>query len=98
MLSLGYGVPVVASPIAAEGIPVVDGRDMLIADTPESFSDAIVELYHNETLWSQMSANGLEIVTQHFSFLAAQQALINVFDSLGLKVTLKESSSFTETV
>ncbi|HSM72339.1 MAG TPA: glycosyltransferase, partial [Anaerolineales bacterium] len=55
LLSMGYGVPVVASSIAAEGIPVENEHDMLIADTPENFSEAIVELYQNEALWTQMS-------------------------------------------
>lgn len=85
LLSMGYGVPVVASSIAAEGIPVINGRDMFIADTPDSFSKAIVELYNNETLWNQMSANSLKIIDQHFSFAAAKQALIRLFNNLGLK-------------
>lgn len=85
LLSMGYGVPVVASSIAAEGIPVKNGRDMLIADTPESFSEAIIKLYHNEDLWSQMSENSLEIVNKHFSFTAARQAITDLFNSLGLK-------------
>ena len=100
LLSMGYGVPVVASSIAAEGIPVVNGRDMLIAGTPESFGEAIIELYNNEALWDQMSANGLEIIDRHFSFTAARQALMNLFDRLGLKArveaTLNESSFITE--
>jgi glycosyltransferase involved in cell wall biosynthesis len=102
LLSMGYGVPVVASSVAAEGIPVVNGRDMLIADTPADFSEAIVDLYHNEGLWSQMSANGLEIIDQHFSFSAARQALRNLFDSLGLKsqgeVRLKKNLPSTEKI
>lgn len=86
LLSLGYGIPVVASSIAAEGIPVVNGQDMLIADTPEAFGDAVVELYTNEALWFQMSENGLEIMTQYFSFSAARQALLDLFDSLGMRL------------
>jgi glycosyltransferase involved in cell wall biosynthesis len=100
LLSMGYGVPVVASSIAAEGIPVVNGRDMLIADTPESFGEAIIELYNNEALWDQMSANGLKIIDQHFSFAAARQALVNLLDCLGLKAqvetALNGSLSITE--
>jgi len=85
LLSMGYGVPVVASSIASEGIPVVDGRDMLLADTSENFGEAIVELYNNEALWNQISTNGLEIIDQHFSFAVARQALMNLFDRLGLE-------------
>lgn len=93
LLSMGYGVPVVASSIAAEGIPVENGHDMLIADTPESFSEAIVELYQNEALWTQMSINGLEIIAQRFTFTAARQALLNLFDSLGLNSRVEVTKS-----
>ncbi|MCB0209223.1 MAG: glycosyltransferase [Anaerolineae bacterium] len=103
LLSMGYGVPVVASSIAAEGIPVVNGRDMLIADTPASFSEAIVELYYNEALWDQMSANGLKIIDKHFSFTTARQALTDLLNSLGRTVRVEgsdvyESASITEEI
>ncbi|MHB8992319.1 MAG: glycosyltransferase, partial [Chloroflexota bacterium] len=38
LTSLGYGVPVVASPLAAEGMGLADGRELLIADGPEAFA------------------------------------------------------------
>jgi hypothetical protein len=84
LLSLGYGVPVVATTIAAEGIPVVNGRDMLIADTREDFCNAIFSLYARESLWNRLSANGLEIIDRHFSFTTARLRLLDVFESLGL--------------
>ena len=93
LLSMGYGVPVVATSMAAEGIPVKNGYDMFIEDTPESFSDAILNLYQNEILWDQMSINGLEIISQHFSFDAARQALLNMFDSLGLKSRIEATKN-----
>jgi glycosyltransferase involved in cell wall biosynthesis len=95
LLSLAYGLPVIATSIAAEGIPVIDGRDMLIADSPEAFSDAIVAGYQDEEKWNRMSKNGLGIVEQHFSFSAARGALIDVFKRLDLdpRVPAGENSS-----
>ena len=37
--------PVVASPSAAEGIDAVAGRDLIVADGPQSTADALVALY-----------------------------------------------------
>jgi glycosyltransferase involved in cell wall biosynthesis len=85
LLSMSYGVPVVASSVAAEGIPVVAGRDILIGDNPDSFSDKVAELYHDESLWRKLSENGLTIVTEHFSFLAAREKLVELFDRLAVK-------------
>ena len=38
------GVPVVSTTIGAEGLPVRNGENILIADTPADFVDAIVRL------------------------------------------------------
>jgi O-antigen biosynthesis protein len=66
--SLGQGLPVVASPVAAEGLYLVDGDDALIAADPATFAAAIVRLHEDETLWTRLSANGRAVVARHFSF------------------------------
>lgn len=38
------GVPVVSTNVGAEGLPVVDGENILLADTPEMFTKAILRL------------------------------------------------------
>ena len=57
--SMGFGVPVVASSLAAEGMDVTDHEDILVADEPEDFARALVELYESEELWNRLSENGI---------------------------------------
>ena len=92
LLSLSQGVPVVASTTAAEGIPVINGRDILIADSPENFCKSIFKLYSRELLWKKLSANGIEIIDRHFSFVTARMRLIDIFESLGLPFRCKSQS------
>jgi O-antigen biosynthesis protein len=75
LLSLGYGVPVVGTHIAAEGSYMVDGENMRIADTPVGLANAIMEVYTQESVWNRLSENGLTTVQQHFSFDAARRQL-----------------------
>ncbi|MBL9151732.1 MAG: glycosyltransferase [Verrucomicrobiales bacterium] len=42
--AMAQGVPVVSTTIGAEGLPVTDGRDILIADQPDTFADAVIRL------------------------------------------------------
>jgi len=65
--SFSYGVPVVASPLAAEGLPVTPDRDLIVADTPASFADAVVRVHVNEALWMALSRAGMELITRDFS-------------------------------
>src|SRR5260370_26389744 len=54
-LSMGFGVPVVATSLAVEGMALTDREDVLIADEPEDFARAVVELYESEDLWNRIS-------------------------------------------
>jgi hypothetical protein len=84
ILSMSYGVPVVASSVAAEGIPLVDGNDILIADNPVAFSQAVANLYHNERLWNQLSESGLRVINRHYSIETSRSHLVNILADLEL--------------
>jgi O-antigen biosynthesis protein len=73
--SMSFGVPVVASPIAAEGMGLQDGVDVLIADSPQQFADAIVRVYQDEPLWQQLSDASLANLERNFSFEVATKQL-----------------------
>ncbi len=79
-MAMSCGLPVVATPIAVEGMHVVVGDDVLVAEDAAAFADAIVRLYRDEALWKRLSANGLANVEQHFSFAAARAAVEKLFE------------------
>ncbi|MGA8277850.1 MAG: glycosyltransferase [Rhodanobacteraceae bacterium] len=78
-LAMSYGLPVVATSCAVEGMHARAGEDVLVADGPEEFAAAIVRLYNDEALWQRLSSNGLDNVRRHFSFEAAQRVVARVF-------------------
>lgn len=73
--SLGFGLPCIVTPIAGEGMHLVDGKDAIIRETAEEFATGLVQAYSDEEVWNTMSANSLKIVAEHFSFEAARDAL-----------------------
>ena len=74
-MAMSYGLPVVATPMAVEGMHVRSGNEVLVAAEAESFAHAIVKLYNDEALWNRLSSNGLANVREHFSFDAAEKAI-----------------------
>jgi glycosyltransferase involved in cell wall biosynthesis len=72
---MAHGQPVVATPIAVEGMHLVDGDSVLVAETAADFADAVVRLYEDRVLWERLSAAGVANVQTHFSFDAARAAL-----------------------
>ena len=85
--SMALGVPTVVTSVAAEGMHLVDGQDVLIADDPERFADAVVRLYTSPELWNRLSANGRENVRKHFSVEASAQKVDELLQWAGLNGT-----------
>ncbi|MFZ5657681.1 MAG: glycosyltransferase [Pseudomonadota bacterium] len=81
-LSMAHGQPVVATSCAVEGMHLRDGEDVLVADEPQDFADAVLRLYGDEALWNRLAANGLDNVARHFSMDAARGVVRRVI--LGL--------------
>jgi GT2 family glycosyltransferase/predicted nucleic acid-binding Zn-ribbon protein len=74
-LSMAHGQPVVATSCAVEGMFLRDGEDVLVADDPESFADAVLRLHGDPVLWRRLADNGVENVRQHFSFDSARKVI-----------------------
>ncbi|SFA83221.1 Glycosyltransferase, GT2 family [Amycolatopsis marina] len=76
--SLGHGVPVVGTDLAAEGMHLVPGRDILIGDTSEEIAEAILTLLDDDALWQRMSEDGKVAVLRRFGPDVARNTLSGV--------------------
>ena len=70
----------VATSVAAEGMSLIANEELLVADEPQDFADAVVRLYQDPALWAQISANGYENVRKHFSRATAKAALAGLLN------------------
>jgi GT2 family glycosyltransferase len=74
-LSMAHGQPVVATPCAVEGMHLVDGEDVLVADGAEAFAAAVLRAYRDEALWMRLARGGCANVAAHFSADAAREVV-----------------------
>lgn len=83
--SMAWGVPVVATSVAIEGMDLVPGEDVLVADEPSHFADALITLYHSEELWNRLSRNALEKMRLNYSVEVAREKLRALFSDEHLR-------------
>jgi GT2 family glycosyltransferase len=83
--SMAFGVPVVATTLAAEGMELTDHEDVLLADEPEDFARALIELYESEELWNRLSKNGVKKTRALYSTDVALEKLQILFSDRHLK-------------
>jgi len=61
------GIPVVSTTLGAEGLFVTNGKDILIADEPESFADSIISIITNHDLAPELAKNLRVLVHEKYS-------------------------------
>jgi glycosyltransferase involved in cell wall biosynthesis len=83
--SMAFGVPVVATSLAVEGMALQNGDDILVADEPEDFARAMVELYESEDLWNRISENGIKKTRTLYSTDTARKKLELLFSNEHLR-------------
>ena len=73
--ALASGLPTIATTVASDGMHLTDNESTLLADSAETFANAVLALYEDEILWNKLSKNGYDIVEKFFSELAVAQEI-----------------------
>ena len=81
-----YGVPVVATPIAAEGMHLVDGANCVLASTAPEFARKMMAAYRNCTLWGGLVRGGYQNIEDFFSMAAATRNIAQMLVQLEFAV------------
>jgi glycosyltransferase involved in cell wall biosynthesis len=76
------GTPTVSTSIGVEGFDLRDGEDVLVADDPATFADAICRLLEDDALWKKLSHQGREHLLAIHGQAAVQQRLCKVIEKV----------------
>jgi GT2 family glycosyltransferase/glycosyltransferase involved in cell wall biosynthesis len=73
--ALSFGLPVVGTSAALEGMGLEHGRQAMLADSAKAFAAAMAEAYSNQALWNALSENGQHSLQDRFTPQVAKDAL-----------------------
>jgi glycosyltransferase involved in cell wall biosynthesis len=63
---MAMGKAIISTSIGAEGIPVTHLENIIIADNPKEFADAITDLAKNDELKLKLKKNARSFIQNHF--------------------------------
>jgi glycosyltransferase involved in cell wall biosynthesis len=66
--SLALGTPVVSTTIGADGLDLLPGRDIVIADTPENFAESVLALLADRAHREALAAAGSRVVAARYTW------------------------------
>jgi polysaccharide biosynthesis protein PslH len=80
--AMAMGKAIVSTALGAEGIEAVDGRDILIADKPEAFADAVKSLLDEPELAARIGRSARRLAVERYSWSEAARALEGFYHSI----------------
>ena len=96
--AMAHGLPVVTTSIGAEGMGLTDRENIFIADSPETFSDAVIELMLNDNLYKKIQNNSMEHISKNFTPEIVGNQIEHILSELGglrvRKMSLSNKASF----
>ena len=86
--AMAAGVPVVSTSRGAEGLPVNDGKDILLADSVARFAECAANLDQRSEQWQQIAAAGRKLA-RNYDWATVGAKLLGFYES---KLTAAASS------
>ncbi|MBC6952090.1 glycosyltransferase [candidate division KSB1 bacterium] len=65
---LALGVPVVATSVGVEGLEVIQGEDILVADQPQAFARHVVRVLQEPSLREKLRQGGMAVIRKQYDW------------------------------
>ncbi len=85
--SMALRTPVVATSKGAEGLDVQDGEHLLIADTPQTFADAVIRLLKDPALRRRLTDNAYQLVREKYDWAVIMPRFLDLVERVANGIT-----------
>ncbi|MEA2056666.1 MAG: glycosyltransferase family 4 protein [Patescibacteria group bacterium] len=81
--AMACGTPIVATPIAIEGLNVQNHKHVLTAKNADEMAQKTIEVISDNTLWQKLSQNGYQFVQKNYDWQLISKKLDKIYQSMG---------------
>lgn len=74
-------IPVVSTSIGAEGLPVSDGENIILADDPRQFAEACLDLLQDGDKRRRLAGHAWNLVASHYSWKQAARCFEQILET-----------------
>jgi glycosyltransferase involved in cell wall biosynthesis len=80
--ALALGLPIVSTGVGAEGIELEDGKNVLLADTPQEFAGACLKLLEPTEVGENLAQAGRKLALEKYDFRVAYRPINAIYQKL----------------
>ena len=79
---IALGKTIITSSIGAQGIRYKNGENLLIADTPEEFAEAMLSCYQSKELCRKIGRNARELSNNNYHYISIAKEMVNFYEEI----------------
>ncbi len=80
--AMALGRPVVSTSLGAEGIPALNGENIILADEPGNFVQGILDLISNTSLYQKIQTNARRLMEDKYAWEKGVAVLENILEEM----------------
>lgn len=80
--AMAHGIPVVTTTVGAQGMGLTDRKNVMIADSPTSFADAVLKLLNDGALYSKIRSNAIQVIEDNYAPNRVAQTMIAALERI----------------
>jgi glycosyltransferase involved in cell wall biosynthesis len=80
--AMAAGTPVVSTALGAEGVPAVQRENIIVADNPEEFTQGILDLMTDDSLFERIRKNARRLVEEKFAWQKGVEVMEGVLEKM----------------
>jgi sugar transferase (PEP-CTERM/EpsH1 system associated) len=80
--AMALGRPVISTSLGCEGLDVVDGQHLLIADDPILFAEKTLQLFKDKVLYERLVRNARALVENRYSWTGIADRLLSFYSGI----------------
>lgn len=80
--AMALGRPVVTTSMGCEGLNVVNGVHLLIADNPDQFADCVLQLLRDKQLQLKLAQQARNLVVNRYDWDVVTKSLVTLYENL----------------
>ncbi len=88
--AMALGTAVVSTTKGAEGLQVVDGRHLCLADEPVAFAQAVIHLLQDAALCAELTQQARELVEKHYDWQQIGAQFTELIEGVASTTTAKK--------
>ncbi len=82
--AMAFGRPVVSTTIGCEGLNVLDGEHLLVADSPSEFADCVIRLLENHSLRNRIIQSARRLVENRYDWEIVCNDLQKIYQRISI--------------